>query len=416
MPTPKMFLAPHLVEWFTDIYINTYGKDTTYTDIVLKFNNYFKQLVNNATFTTFSNIILTIGLCMMLLYFFTDLSSKAAMKQLSQLQMWKSFSVLIGTAFVIYNIKYIIIFMLNFVEGLGSIGTLNIGYNSVSNFLQSDIVQLMLCRCVGEHFSLWSIIGYTFAAFILTLVNLAVKGVIMYYAATRTIQLFVYYIFAPLGVADIFENGPGGTINFRSSGFKYLKTMLAIMLQVLVIGIVCNSYSLVTSAVNINYYTEQGDEDVTKIDLSTAAYYPLMKMKYTNHKAKLREIIGNGLSNIKEAVDTLSSFLNADDDDTGEVPEDTQAADEQKVLDDDEIFRVLDVVQANGTIKDEEEAEKIIDNDNYRTTIQSTEQFFDWCVGADGSKTVLFIILMITKALLVMSASKICNYIVGVSI
>ena len=105
MPTPKMFLAPHLVEWFTDIYINTYGKDTTYTDIVLKFNNYFKQLVNNAAFTTFSNIILTIGLCMMLLYFFTDLSSKAAMKQLSQLQMWKSFSVLIGTTFVIYNIK-----------------------------------------------------------------------------------------------------------------------------------------------------------------------------------------------------------------------------------------------------------------------------------------------------------------------
>ena len=45
----------------------------------------------------------------MLLYFFTDLSSKAVMKQLSQLQVWKSFSVLILSVLVIYNAKYIFV-------------------------------------------------------------------------------------------------------------------------------------------------------------------------------------------------------------------------------------------------------------------------------------------------------------------
>lgn len=239
------FLAPHLVEWYTDIYRNIYGIDHTYTDIVLKFNTYFKQLVNNTVLTTFSNIILTIGLCLMLLYFFTDLSSKAVMKQLSQLQVWKSFSVLILSVLVIYNAKYIFVLMLTIVEGISSMGDVKSGSVAISKFLSSDVVQLLLSRCVGEHFSLWSIIGYTFSGFILELANLAVKAMLIYYAATRTLQLFVYYIFAPIGVADIFENGPGGTINFRSSGFRYLKTVFAIMLQIVVISVVCNVYPLV---------------------------------------------------------------------------------------------------------------------------------------------------------------------------
>ena len=53
---------------------------------------------------------------------------------------------------------------------------------------------------------------------------------------------------------------------------------------------------------------------------------------------------------------------------------------------------------------------------NYRMTIESTEKFFDWCTGADGAKMVLFIILMITKVVLIFSSAKICNYIVGTSI
>ena len=68
------FLAPHIVEWYTDIYINVYGLDTTYTDVILKFNTYLKQLINGTTMKTFSNVIFTLGTVLMLIYFFTDLS------------------------------------------------------------------------------------------------------------------------------------------------------------------------------------------------------------------------------------------------------------------------------------------------------------------------------------------------------
>ena len=410
------FLAPHLVEWYTDIYRNVYGIDHTYTDIVLKFNTYFKQLVNNTVLTTFSNIILTIGLCLMLLYFFTDLSSKAVMKQLSQLQVWKSFSVLILSVLVIYNAKYIFVLMLTVVEGISSMGDVKSGSVAISKFLSSDVVQLLLSRCVGEHFSLWSIIGYTFSGFILELANLAVKAMLIYYAATRTLQLFVYYIFAPIGVADIFENGPGGTINFRSSGFRYLKTVFAIMLQIVVISVVCNVYPLVVSAVNVGYFTDQGDTSINSVGIDKAMFYPLRKMQYTDHESTIRETIANGLSNIKEKIDALSSFLSDDEDDAGDgTAEDSQTKEKLK---DSEKYRVLNVIGYDGKPKEgqEEEVKKIYENNYYRMTIESTELFFDWCVGADSSKIVLLIILLITKGLLIVSASKICNYIVGVSI
>lgn len=408
--TAASFLSPHVVEWYTDIYKNVYGQDTTYTDVILKFNDYFKQLVNSTQLTVFYNIVLTLGLVLMLIYFFTDLSEKAVMKQLTQLQLWKSFCALIGTVMVIFNSKYIIIFMLNIVESLNAQFNGRIGYSAVTLFLSNNIVQLLLSRCVSEHFSIWSIIGYTFSAFLLMIVNLAVKAVIMYYAATRTLQLFVYYMFAPIGVADIFENGPGGVINMRSSGMKYLKTIFAIMLQIVVIAIVCNTFPLIATSVNSGYFEDQGSEHVTNAQMAQAVSYPLGKFKYTDHKASVREIIVSGVTNITESVKTLSEFL-SDSDSDGSTNEQTN-----EKLKDSEQYRVLDVVGFDGNIKNEAEARKIQESSRYRMTIQSTELFFDWCIGSDSSKIVLFIILLGTKALMIISASKICNYIVGVTI
>ena len=67
-------MSPHLVEWYTDIYTHIYGIDTTYTDVLSQFNTYLKQMINSANFTTFSNMILTIGIVLMLFHFFGDLT------------------------------------------------------------------------------------------------------------------------------------------------------------------------------------------------------------------------------------------------------------------------------------------------------------------------------------------------------
>ena len=80
-------MSPHLVEWYTDIYTHVYGIDSTYTDVLKQFNTYLKQMINGTSFTVFSNILLSIGLVLMLFHFFGDLTEKAAMKQLSMLQI-----------------------------------------------------------------------------------------------------------------------------------------------------------------------------------------------------------------------------------------------------------------------------------------------------------------------------------------
>ena len=422
------FLAPHIVEWYTDIYINVYGLDTTYTDVILKFNTYLKQLINGTTMKTFSNVIFTLGTVLMLIYFFTDLSEKAATKQLSQLQLWKSFATLIMTVFVIFNSRYIFIFLLDMVEGLNTTFTRRIGISSVNKFLNNDTVQLLLSRCVSEHFSLWAIIGYTFSGFLLMLADLGTKIVIMYYAATRTIQLFVYYIFAPIGVADIFENGPGGSINHNSSGFRYLKTILAIMLQIIVIAVVCHSFSLITTTINKGYFEDSGEVFSAGGDLldpdsnagvalenRAMVLYPLKNMEYTDHEAGIREIIISGVNKVKETVDTLSEFLSDSDDDSASSSIKEQTVEKIK---DNEKYKVTDIILLNGNVigGKEDKVNEIHEDSKYRMTIQSTERFFDWCIGASSSKIALFIILLATKVIMVISASKICNYIVGVSI
>lgn len=453
----KSILSPHLVDWYTDIYTNVYGYDNLYKQVLSQFNTYLKEMVNSLQFTAFTNTILTIGVVLMLFYFFTDLTEKAAMNQLSTLQMGKSFCAALGTIFVMFHSKNIFIFLMNMVESLNDNLTIGAkGHMIVSNILTNDITQLLLSRCVAEHFSVWAILGYTLTALLLMLVSLAVRMYILYFATTRVLQMFVYYMFAPIGLADIFENGPGGTINTRSSGFKYLKTMLALMMQIMVITVICQVYPNITIAVNAGYFADAGDDElqkqqeekksnskkdstdkdktegsddmeedeVEKLE-STAAFYPLKKFEYTDHQASIREIIVNGVNDIKEGLSQLHDMLNGDEDDKDDSNEDTSQTDESAIKDE-EIYPLIfdtkddkkgDAVISNvGTIVNHDREKEIIENSDYRMTIQSTERFFDWCTGSDGSKEVLLLILLAAKVLLISTSAQMCNSLLGTSI
>lgn len=419
-------MGPHIVKWYTDIYTNVYGVDTTYSDIILKFNSYLKQMVNNSGFEAFSNIILTIGIVLMLFYFFSDLAEKAATNQLSMLQTGKSVGMAILTLFILFHTKQIFIFLLTFIESLNEALTVSSsGYEDVSAFLSNDIVQLLLSRCVSDHFNIFTIIGYTLTALLLTLVSIASRVYITYYAATRIIQLFVYYIFAPIGVADIFENTPSGTINRDSSGFRYIRTIAAIMLQVVVITLTCQTFTLVSTQIHSGYFDDQGDSSlhvgVGVIDdyflenkMKKSATYPLKNFQYTSHKATLMEIVDNVRNSVKNFLEKAAELIFPwlkDDDDEELVEEPTV-----EKLKDSEKVNITNVVNMKGEIVNSSEADKIRDNSNYRMTVETTEVFFDWCTGADGSKMILFIILMATKVLMVASSAKICNYLVGVDL
>lgn len=453
----KSILSPHLVDWYTDIYTNVYGYDNLYKQVLSQFNTYLKEMVNSLQFTAFTNTILTIGVVLMLFYFFTDLTEKAAMNQLSTLQLGKSFCAALGTIFIMFHSKNIFIFLMNMVESLNDNLTIGArGHMIVSNILTNDITQLLLSRCVAEHFSVWAILGYTLTALLLMLVSLAVRIYILYFATTRVLQMFIYYMFAPIGLADIFENGPGGTINTRSSGFKYLKTIIALMMQIMVITVICQVYPNITIAVNAGYFADAGDDElqkqqeekksnskkdstdknktegsddmeedeVEKLE-STAAFYPLKKFEYTDHQASIREIIVNGVNDIKESLSKLHDMLSGDEDDEKDSNEDTSQTDESAIKDDEIYPLIFDakddkkdnaVISNVGTIVNHDREKEIIENSDYRMTIQSTERFFDWCTGSDGSKEMLLLILLVAKVLLISTSAQMCNSLLGTSI
>ena len=453
----KSILSPHLVDWYTDIYTNVYGYDNLYKQVLSQFNTYLKEMVNSLQFTAFTNTILTIGVVLMLFYFFTDLTEKAAMNQLSTLQLGKSFCAALGTIFIMFHSKNIFIFLMNMVESLNdSLTIVARGHMIVSNILTNDITQLLLSRCVAEHFSVWAILGYTLTALLLMLVSLAVRMYILYFATTRVLQMFIYYMFAPIGLADIFENGPGGTINTRSSGFKYLKTIIALMMQIMVITVICQVYPNITIAVNAGYFADAGDDElqkqqeekksnskkdstdknktegsddmeedeVEKLE-STAAFYPLKKFEYTDHQASIREIIVNGVNDIKESLSKLHDMLSGDEDDEKDSNEDTSQTDESAIKDDEIYPLIFDakddkkdnaVISNVGTIVNHDKEKEIIENSDYRMTIQSTERFFDWCTGSDGSKEMLLLILLVAKVLLISTSAQMCNSLLGTSI
>ena len=453
----KSILSPHLVDWYTDIYTNVYGYDNLYKQVLSQFNTYLKEMVNSLQFTAFTNTILTIGVVLMLFYFFTDLTEKAAMNQLSTLQLGKSFCAALGTIFIMFHSKNIFIFLMNMVESLNDSLTIGArGHMIVSNILTNDITQLLLSRCVAEHFSVWAILGYTLTALLLMLVSLAVRMYILYFATTRVLQMFIYYMFAPIGLADIFENGPGGTINTRSSGFKYLKTIIALMMQIMVITVICQVYPNITIAVNAGYFADAGDDElqkqqeekksnskkdstdknktegsddmeedeVEKLE-STAAFYPLKKFEYSDHQASIREIIVNGVNDIKESMSKLHDMLSGDEDDKEDSNEDTSQTDESAIKDDEIYPLIFDakddkkdnaVISNVGTIVNHDREKEIIENSDYRMTIQSTERFFDWCTGSDGSKEMLLLILLVAKVLLISTSAQMCNSLLGTSI
>lgn len=453
----KSILSPHLVDWYTDIYTNVYGYDNLYKQVLSQFNTYLKEMVNSLQFTAFTNTILTIGVVLMLFYFFTDLTEKAAMNQLSTLQLGKSFCAALGTIFIMFHSKNIFIFLMNMVESLNDSLTIGArGHMIVSNILTNDITQLLLSRCVAEHFSVWAILGYTLTALLLMLVSLAVRMYILYFATTRVLQMFIYYMFAPIGLADIFENGPGGTINTRSSGFKYLKTIIALMMQIMVITVICQVYPNITIAVNAGYFADVGDDElqkqqeekksnskkdstdknktegsddmeedeVEKLE-STAAFYPLKKFEYTDHQASIRKIIVNGVNDIKKSLSKLHDMLSGDEDDEKDSNEDTSQTDESAIKDDEIYPLIFDakddkkdnaVISNVGTIVNHDKEKEIIENSDYRMTIQSTERFFDWCTGSDGSKEMLLLILLVAKVLLISTSAQMCNSLLGTSI
>lgn len=81
------------------------------------------------------------------------------------------------------------------------------------------------------------------------------------------------------------------------------------------------------------------EDEVEKLE-STAAFLSIEKFEYTDHQASIREIIVNGVNDIKESLSKLHDMLSGDEDDEKDSNEDTSQTDESAIKDD-EIYPLI---------------------------------------------------------------------------
>lgn len=359
-------------------------------------------------------------------------------------------------------------------------------------------------RCVNNQFSLIATIGYTMKAAPLMLADWITKLVVMYLCAKRTVELFVYMIFAPVGIADIFQSDAGGALNFNSSGFRYLKRIFSLMLQLVVITAISQSFYIVRNATNAAYVNSMSisntvediknwagnlqlpddlkeqiskgienagswvdtayNDTILAAKMDSAIKAPLQKFEYTYAMAENihagwtilqaemgdEDYDGGEISPYKENNRTyipISKFIGTNRSNFGQV---TDKEEETRIIADNASAYLFNLANQYSRLSqqqrdslaagDDEKAQKAARQQNeitetlkafgvtpdgiasgyndlstmsYRMSVGSTEYFFDYALGANGSKGVLMAVLMLMKAVLIMGAAKITDSLVG---
>lgn len=136
----------------------------------------------------------------------------------------------------------------------------------------------------------------------------------------------------------------------------------------------------------------------------------------TNEEDEYEE--DEGANDIKSALKAVGAVVKGDDVkiDSENKKEKLKDSEKYKLVGADGIIK--NTGRDIGAVKNEakDKAKEILKNKKYRMTIESTERFFKWCIGADGGKMVLFVILLITKVLMIHSSAKLCSYITNTNI
>ena len=306
-----------IINWYIEAFLTVNGYSNPYVDIILKFNRYFRQLFVNVHFDALMKIIWVVGFMMMLMYFFGDMSEKAATNQLSTLIVGKSFAYLILAAFLTYHVKDIFILMINISDALNNqisavageaAAQKNINFNKI---LTDKATYLLFSRCISNYFSFLEQLGYFFRGLLLHLADYATRVILIYISASRTIELFLYYLFAPIGISDIFEVSGAGTLNPNSSGIIYLKKAFSIMLQLAVFTAATHMSGALTKAVYNQQRYESTIQGLKENGFGGVADFITKTIKKDNVGSDILEGIFNGFTDaaakvkLKASVETL---------------------------------------------------------------------------------------------------------------
>lgn len=216
-----------LADWIINIYNQMYGSGEVF-DTIKRYNDLYAQLLETDVFQMLAAAIMSIGIAMMLLFFFIDLADKIKVREFTMEQFIRAFIGLLISFFLIVNSLDLLKAFVEFGEGLA--GILNESSEPARFFENTENVE-KFAKGVGK-IDIFPAVGYAVKTLVPALISWIASIVVIFIAVSRLVEMTIRTVFAPFAVADCYQDGS------RSNGIRYLKKFLALALQfALIVGI-----------------------------------------------------------------------------------------------------------------------------------------------------------------------------------
>lgn len=224
--------------WVIGIYEGLYCSTSSY-ETFSKFSRLFRQICGNSIFAVITTTLISVGVAMMLIHFFIDLADKSGQQNFTMEQMFRSCLKMLIAYMLIARSQEIIQLMVD----LGAALAEKISYSNgaLSFFSDSENVD----RLKGGLDKISPLDGFFYFAKLLIpyLATLLSNVVVYFIAVSNLVELVVRSLFAPVSVADCFQDGE------RSNGVRALKKILALALQFALVVVICITAGLVLNSI-----------------------------------------------------------------------------------------------------------------------------------------------------------------------
>lgn len=205
----------------------------------------------------YNNVMLPIGYGIMVIYFLIALLDKASSEQFSLEQALKLFIKLLVVKIVLDNGLDI----MNEIMRLGNLLVSGfVSGDSISASTNAYTTMLNLAKQETNNFnSVLASIVFMFKLIIPYIGSFLIQIVMKFVCYSRIIEIMIRTIIAPVAIGDMFSEGMHG------SGFRFLKSYLAVCLQGMIIFCIAFLFSLISADV----LTGAGIQNMNFLEYST---------------------------------------------------------------------------------------------------------------------------------------------------
>lgn len=231
-------------DWIVRIYKSIYYPHDLFSDFNV-IDSAYQQITGMDSFQAVSHTIMTLGISVMVIYFFMDLVEKSVSKMLSLQQLFLSFLKLIFAALLICYSPKLMDGMMEFGNALADTmvlsasGTETLWFDQTSTHFGSNWDNMDILRFNLSSLKLLSQIGYVIQLFVPYIIAAATEVVFYLIMISRIVELAVRFLMAPIALGDAFND------TRHSVAINYLKKILALCLQFAVALGICISVNLI---------------------------------------------------------------------------------------------------------------------------------------------------------------------------